>query len=222
MIYAGLAALIVISYLIGSISFAWIAGRLHGTDLRLHGSGNLGATTAARVLGGIWFPVIFSLDVLKGVAAVLLAQYGPGWLGQEIDGTMTQVLPVAAAVAVVLGHVYTIFHQLRGGKAVATSLGVLLSLVPATAGLSLALWLVVWCALWNLTHLRRSEAVGPASAAAAIGLPIIHILLTDEPWAADQRLVSGTIVLLAALVVWRHRDNLRRMMRPPATDCAAK
>ncbi len=205
------------AYLIGSISFAWMAGRLHGTDLRQHGSGNLGATNAARVLGGIWFPIVFSLDVLKGVAAVVLARLAPGWLDLTLETTLAQALLMSAAIAVVLGHVYPLYHQLRGGKAVATSLGVLASLVPLAAGLTLAVWLVLWCALWGLTRLRRSEAVGPASVGAAVALPIIHHLLNDAPWGAEMRLISGTIVALALLVIWRHRDNLRRLLRPPTT-----
>ena len=120
MIWAILAVLG--AYLLGSVSFAYFAGKAKGIDLRQHGSGNLGATNAGRVLGMRWFVIVFALDLAKGVVAVLVAK--------EVERrTGLSWTPIAAAAAVVLGHSFTCFHGFKGGKAVATSLGVLAALV---------------------------------------------------------------------------------------------
>ena len=103
------------AYLLGSVSFAWIIGRLHGVDLRHHGSHSLGATNAGRVLGGRWFFVVFALDVAKGWAPVFTADRS---LGRGGDAEMVLVLLVG--VAAVLGHIFSCFHRFKGGKAVAT------------------------------------------------------------------------------------------------------
>jgi len=204
----------VLAYLLGSISFAWIAGRLKGIDLREHGSKNLGATNAGRVLGRGWFFVVFALDLGKGLLAVLAALHLPAALGLESH----PLTPIAAAAGVVLGHVFTCFHGFKGGKAVATSLGVLIALMPAVAGLAFAAWLVAWIAGWALARLPKATAVGPASVLAALVAPLAHLRLAADPWGADlPRTVF--ILLLGLLVVVKHRANLAKLFAgsaPPA------
>jgi acyl phosphate:glycerol-3-phosphate acyltransferase len=191
------------TYLLGSVSFAWLAGRAKGIDLREHGSRNLGATNAGRVLGGRWFAIVFSADVLKGLLPVLAAVHlapPDAWL------------PMATAAAAVLGHVFTCFHGLRGGKAVATSLGVLIGLLWLVAVATAGVWLVVWCAGWIGWRAGRAAAVGPASIAASLAVPGLYTWLTPQAWSGANIAVGGFVCLLAAVVVIRHRANILRLL----------
>ncbi len=197
------------AYLLGSVSFAYWAGRINGKDLREHGSGNLGATNAGRVLGWHWFTVVFVLDIAKGTLPVLAA----GWvltqaMDQHADVTVLRFLPIATATAAVLGHVFTCFHYFKGGKAVATSLGVLIGLAPPTAGVIFGSWITTWLLIWLALRLKRSEAVGPASIVGAISAVPAYIF-TSRPllWPT-----LGFITLLAALVLVKHRSNFARFV----------
>jgi acyl phosphate:glycerol-3-phosphate acyltransferase len=201
-----------LSYLIGSLSPAWLAGRIHGTDLRQHGSRNLGATNAGRVLGQKWFLIVFALDVTKGWAPVAVTQWilahRQGWSPNAAVG-----LVLAVAAGAVLGHSFTCLHGFRGGKAVATSLGVLIALMPEVAGLSFAVWLVVWLAGWAIARAEKSTAVGPASVAAAVAAPVLHIERASDPWHLPTLALTVFILALATLVVVRHRSNLAKLFR---------
>ena len=208
------------AYLLGSISFAWIAGRCKGIDLRAHGSGNLGATNAGRVLGGGWFAAVFCADVGKGVLPVLLARSLPATFAVDADVTEHQILQIAAGGGAILGHVFTLFHRFRGGKAVATSLGVLIGLMPALAGLCALTWGLAWAVGACLLHASRSAAVGPASVAAALAAPAWWWLLIADPLAEGARLRTAFVVLLSVLVVVRHRGNIARLCTRRAKDAA--
>ena len=107
-----------LSYLVGSVSFAYLAGRLKGMDLRRHGSGNLGATNVLRTLGAPWAVGVLALDAGKGVAAVLLVP--------RMSGAAGDWLPLACGVAAIVGHVWPVFLGFRGGKGVATAAGAIL------------------------------------------------------------------------------------------------
>ena len=206
--------LLIPAYLLGSISFAWIAGRLHGLDLREHGSKNLGATNAGRVLGRRWFFLVFALDVGKGLLAVFAAKLAA--YPHVTDGAAVGERPhaglfvIAVAVAVILGHVFTCFHRFKGGKAVATSLGVLIALMPAVAGIAFAAWLVAWVLGWAVFRLPKAAAVGPASVVAAIVAPSAHLLLRADAWGAGLP-QTVFILLLGLLVVVKHRSNLVKL-----------
>ena len=185
------------AYLLGSVSFAYWAGLLNGKDLRQHGSGNLGATNAGRVLGWQWFAAVFTLDIAKGTLPVLLAHNANDpWL------------PIAVAAAAVLGHVFTCFHGFKGGKAVATSLGVLIGLAPAAAGVIFGCWLTTWLLCWLALRLKRSDAVGPASIVAAI-VAVPAYLGTASP---RQTPTLVFLALLAALVLIKHRSNFAKFV----------
>ena len=202
----------VVAYFIGSVSFAWIAGRLKGVDLRQHGSKSLGATNAGRVLGAKWFFIVFIADLLKGLLPVLAAMHVPELLGVVVVGQ--EWLGIATAVGAVLGHVFTCYHGFKGGKAVATSLGVLIALMPSVAGAAFAVWLVAWIVGWGLGKLPKSTAVGPASVVSAIAAPILHWWLSSDPWHADLPL-TVFIILLALLVVVKHRSNIAKLFTKP-------
>ena len=197
------ALVIAAGYLAGSLPMGLFVGRLRGVDLRAHGSGNIGATNAGRVLGKRWFFVVFALDFAKSFVPVLLAQrLGPG--------TPDERGPVAllTGVAAVLGHVFPVFLRFKGGKGVATAAGLFGALAPVQAAIAFVAWLV---------GTKGSGYVSVGSIAAAIVLPATCWLL---PWALpDARLLAvdpwtrWAALLVAALIVWRHRSNIGRLLR---------
>ena len=191
------------AYLLGSVSFAYWAGRINGKDLRQHGSGNLGATNAGRVLGGRWFAAVFLADLLKGLTPVLLARL----IAPEDPWPA-----LACAAAAVLGHVFTCFHGFKGGKAVATALGVLVALVPVVAACTAGIWLSAWLIGWLAFGLGKSGSVGQASVVAAAACPTAQILLARAPWGADAP-ITGFLLLLAALVIVKHRNNIAALLK---------
>ena len=170
----------------GAIPFGYLAGRMRGIDLRQHGSGNIGATNALRVLGVVPGILVLLLDVLKGYLPVLLAHrlaLGP-W------GTM------AAGLLAILGHTFSPFLRFRGGKGIATSLGVLLGLSPMVAGLSLSAFLVV-------VLLTRYVSLGSLIAAFAQAALF---------WVWEHPFPYRLLGLLAALFVFvKHWPNIQRL-----------
>ncbi len=209
--------LIPITYLLGSVSFAYLAGRINGVDLRQHGSGNLGATNAGRVLGGKWFAAVFSADVFKGFLPVLAAHLLP------CPPEQRSWLLLATATAAILGHVLTCFHGFKGGKAVATSLGVLAALVWPVAAIALGVWVIAWGLGWKLGKLGKAGAVGLASVIAALAVPPTRLFLTitcPEPWSPNELPITIFLILLAALVVIKHRANLQKLFQPKTTPTA--
>ena len=196
-----LAAVLIGSYLLGSIPFGYLAGRLEGIDIRQAGSGNVGATNVVRVLGkGYGYPV-FALDVLKGFAAVkiamLMAPGGPPeWNSPEMFG-------ILAAVSSVLGHLYPPWLKFRGGKGVATSAGALLALTPVATLIGAAIWIIVF---WLTRY------VSLASITAAIVLPIVILLVSSRDQNKGKLLVYAS-ACVAVVVIWRHRSNVSRLMR---------
>ncbi len=204
------------AYLLGSVSFAYLAGRAKGIDLREHGSRNLGATNAGRVMGKGWFFAVFFADLVKGLLPVLLAR----WLADQAPGHELGSLPVLTAAAVILGHSFTCFHRFKGGKAVATSLGVLIGLVLAVAGICLATWIMVWAIGYAVFRLGASNAVGPASVMAALVMPFAHLATFKDPWGLLNLPLTLFLFLVSALVIIKHRSNLARLFgrdrQPPA------
>jgi len=179
------------AYLIGSVPFGYLAGRLCGVDLRKTGSGNIGATNALRVLGKVWGYSVFLCDFLKGAAGVLVA----GWLAPQ------PWVPILAALVVVLGHVYPVWLGFRGGKGIATSAGVLLALIWPAFLVSLTLWLLLFF---------TTRYVSIASIAASLALPATALVLFLRGQ-ADAFLLGITMVM-AAVTVWRHRANVARLL----------
>ena len=196
-----LAVLLVGSYLLGSIPFGYLAGRLVGIDIRQAGSGNVGATNVVRILGKKYGYPVFALDVLKGFGAVEIAILmalgrSPAWNSPETCG-------ILAAISSVLGHLYPPWLKFRGGKGVATSAGALLALTPVATLIGIAIWIIVF---WLTRY------VSLASITAAVVLPIVILVASWQDQNKGKPLVyfSGCV---AALVIWRHRSNLSRLMR---------
>lgn len=181
--------LVLLAYLLGSISFGLILARLRGgVDLRRSGSGNIGATNVARALGKGAGALTLLGDSVKGLAAVLLAQS----YGSSVGVT------AAAALAAVLGHLFPWYARFRGGKGVATALGVFVPILPLPLLGGLVVWLVA-VALWRY--------VSAASMLAAIVVPLLAGLLL-YPW--PFILTAG---LIALLVLVKHRGNLQRLLQ---------
>lgn len=174
-----------VSYLLGSIPFGLLLTRASGKgDIRAIGSGNIGATNVLRTGSkGLAAATLF-LDAAKGALAVWLA--GRFWPGFELH----------AAAGVLIGHLYPIWLRFRGGKGVATFLGVLIILLPTAA----AVYAGVWIAL--LLALRFSSVAGMAAAASA---PVTAAIIGDS---ARLPVLAG----LAVLILWQHRENIRRLV----------
>jgi acyl phosphate:glycerol-3-phosphate acyltransferase len=196
-----LAVLFVGSYLLGSIPFGYLAGRLVGIDIRQAGSGNVGATNVVRVLGkGYGYPV-FALDFLKGFGAVKVSMLmapgrPPEWNSPEIVG-------ILAAMFSVLGHLYPPWLKFKGGKGVATSAGALLALTAVPTLIGIAIWIIVF---WMTRY------VSLASITAAVALPIVILVVNSQDQNKGKPLVYSS-ACVAAVVIWRHRSNLSRLMR---------
>lgn len=180
------------SYLLGSFPTGYVYGRLRGKDIRTLGSGNLGATNVLRNFGIAPGIAILLLDAGKGFAAAFFISRLSVWPNADWAR-------VGCGLAAILGHTYTCFLGFRGGKGVATSLGVFLALAPlATLGA-----LLVFGAAVALT---RFVSVGSLSA--AVGLPLL-LLATGET--GTQSAILWLAVLVSLVVIVKHRQNLRRL-----------
>jgi acyl phosphate:glycerol-3-phosphate acyltransferase len=195
-----LGLLVVGSYLLGSIPFGYLAGRLVGMDIRQAGSGNVGATNVVRVLGKRYGYPVFALDFLKGFGAVKISMLiapgsPPEWNSPEIFG-------ILAAMSSVLGHLYPPWLKFKGGKGVATSAGALLALTPIATLIGIVIWITVF---WLTRY------VSLASMTAAVVLPVVILVLSCHDQNKKPLIYSSACV--AAVVVWRHRSNLSRLIR---------
>lgn len=183
------ALAIVAAYAVGSIDFAVVVARMHGVDIRSVGSGNPGAANVMRTLGRGPGVMVFAGDMLKGVVAA--------GMGMVAGGDPVGVLAFGSGLAAVVGHCYPVFHRFRGGKGVATAVGVVLFTIPV-GGLVLVL---IWGAGVGAT---RISAIGSLALAVA-SVPV-----------AMWRGVTGLPLLLLGamflLVVWRHKHNIGRLV----------
>ena len=210
--------LILGAYVLGSIPFGVLIARSRGVDITKHGSGNIGATNVGRVLGKRLGLLCFVLDLGKGAVPVLVAGHISGTLGKwSVDiPAETSWLWLAVAVAALTGHMASVFLKFRGGKGVATTFGALLALWP-TLGIPALLAFAVW-----VVAVRLTKIVSLASMIAAVVVPWATLgLLIAAPLPDDlstgsltARMIPPMIVSIgiAALVLWRHRSNFRRLL----------
>jgi len=197
---------VALAYLIGGIPWALIIGkRLYGIDVRTEGSGNLGATNVYRVLGTKAGVATAVLDVAKGAVAVGLA-----WLivPPSLSATAHQWALVGATMAAILGHSYSPYIGFSGGKGVAVAAGALLVLTPKV-------WPIMFVTFALVSLLTRYVSLG--SIVTAIEYPLLTWY-----YYGSQTLFVAFSVAAAALVIWRHRSNIRRLLRGQESKIAWK
>jgi glycerol-3-phosphate acyltransferase PlsY len=193
-----LAGAIIVSYLLGSIPAAHIAGLSRGIDLRKHGSGNLGATNVIRVLGTKIGLAVFAFDMAKGAVPVaIFSRILPA--SSLLFGSAT-ITGIVCGVAAIIGHVRPIYLKFgKGGKGVATAAGVFLALAPIQTLLTLIVFAVV---------LLSSGYVSLGSLTGALMLPVLLVITVGV-----RSPLFAISVLIAIFVFWTHRANIQRLRR---------
>jgi len=203
-------------FLAGTIPFGLLIARAKGIDIRKVGSGNIGATNVGRVLGKRYFLLCFALDFLKGFGPVLVAGWMAGVLGKRDVPVVDEWLWMGAMLAPVLGHVLNPWLKFKGGKGVATSLGALLAVFPhltVPAAAAFAVFAVV---------LLGSRYMSVAAMSGAVSLPFFVVAgwwigrggttpVRPSPEIESLAPVLTLSVLVALLVLWTHRGNIRRL-----------
>ncbi len=179
---------VILSYLLGSVPVGYLLVRiLHGKDIRECGSGNIGATNVARVVGKKLGIITLFLDILKGLAAVMVISLIAG------DVVIVRLL---CALAVIAGHNWPVFLKFRGGKGVATTAGALIGLAPLVFISAVCVWAVVFT-IWKYVSL--------ASIIAAVSLPLFMFIYRQP---ASYQIMG---VIVAVIGIWRHRSNISRL-----------
>ena len=179
-------ALVIASYILGSVPTGLLLGKALGVDIRDAGSGNIGATNVYRTLGRKVGIATLLCDCLKGLIPVLAAR----WMG------LPDIWVAAVGFAAFFGHVYTVFLRFKGGKGVATALGVFLGASPLAVLAAIGVFaLVIW--KWRYVSL--------ASITAAAAMPLFVAIIDGRP------LITAMTLLIAAIVIWKHHENIIRL-----------
>ncbi len=190
--------LIISAYLIGSIPTAvWISKAFFGIDIRDYGSGNAGATNTFRILGSRWGSIVMIVDVLKGIVATSLYILLPYYLTDEWDRTNFMV---GLGLAAVLGHIFPIWADFRGGKGVATLFGMIIAIQPLVAICCVGVFLLV-------LYLTRFVSLSSILASVAFAVFILFIFNEREP------LYRAFAIAVALLVILTHQKNITRILR---------
>ncbi|MEI2750282.1 MAG: glycerol-3-phosphate 1-O-acyltransferase PlsY [Ferruginibacter sp.] len=190
--------LIIVAYLIGSIPTALIISkRFFGIDIRDYGSGNMGATNTFRVLGSKYGTIVMVMDILKGMAAVALYNFLPYYLHNELDRTNFMI---GLGLAAVMGHIFPIFAGFKGGKGVATLLGMIIAVQPVIAVSCVGVFVLV---LYLTRYVSLSSILG------AIMLPISVLWI----WNEHEVMYRIFALLVAFLVIITHQKNIGRLLR---------
>ena len=195
------AAWVVAAYLIGSIPFGFLVGKMRGVDVRTVGSKNIGATNVFRTVGRKWGLLAFACDFLKGFLPTLAARlYAQG------DAELARYLPLVVGVVCVAGHMFTCFMRFKGGKGIATGFGMLVALVPLLVLTAFALFILV-------VRVSHFISLGSICAAgfllAAVWFPCAVLSNPDGYRNLPQCVM---VALVAAFAIWKHRSNIARLM----------
>ena len=187
----------IIAYLIGSINFSVILSKkMAGFDVREKGSGNAGTTNMLRSVGKKAAALTLICDILKGVVAILIAMF-IGWAFKvENQSLLVQI----AGIAVVLGHTFPIFFGFKGGKGVATSLGILI----------MSNWQI--CLVFGVLLIALTRMVSVGSCAAAVLFPVLTLFITDNYIVSQGSGYLIYSIILAVIVLFNHRSNIKRIM----------
>jgi glycerol-3-phosphate acyltransferase PlsY len=192
--------IIAIAYLIGSVPTAvWVSKGFFGIDIREYGSGNAGATNTFRVLGSRWGTFVMIMDVLKGVAATSLYLLLPFYADTTNEWDRTNLM-VGLGLAAVLGHIFPIWADFRGGKGVATLFGMIIAIQPLVALCCVGVFL-------SVLYLTRFVSLSSILASIAFAVLILFIFNEREP------LYRAFAIAVALLVVLTHQKNISRLLR---------
>lgn len=187
--------LLIVAYLIGSIpTSVWVGHFFYNTDVREHGSKNAGATNTFRILGKKAGSFVFLVDVAKGTMAVLIAQ----WFAPSFSEDLSALLSIGAGIMAFIGHVFPVFAGFRGGKGVATSLGVIIALAPSAALVSVILFLIIWFAF---SYVSLGSIIGAAI------FPWVQYFIYPDDWIIT--IFSG---FLAIMIITLHKANILRLL----------
>lgn len=189
------------SYLLGSIPWGFIIGKLNGVDVRQEGSKNIGATNVTRCVGKKAGKLCFALDFLKGALPVLAAQFF-----FKDSKNIFEYVVIAALFASVIGHMFPVFLKFHGGKGVSTAAGAVMALAPLPLVVALLVWVVVFLV---------SRYVSLASIAAAAVLPIVAWILYLVKFGSELSRTPSVLIFLtiiALLAILRHHSNIQRLL----------
>jgi len=190
--------LIILAYLIGSIPTAvWISKSVFGIDIRDYGSGNAGATNTFRVLGSKWGSMVMLVDVTKGIIATSLYIFIPYYLTNEIARTNFMI---ALGMMAILGHIFPIFANFRGGKGVATLLGMALAIQPMVALICLGVFLIT---------LLSTRFVSLSSMLAGVAFMVLILFIFNE----RETVYRLFAIIVALMVVITHQKNISRLLK---------
>lgn len=196
---ATIIILLIVAYLLGSIpSAVWVGKTFHGIDVREHGSGNAGATNTFRVLGKKAGIPVLLMDIIKGAIAVNLVWLQHDYLSNEISQFTN--LKLAFGFCAVLGHIFPVFAGFKGGKGIATLLGIVLAVHPPAALCSLGLFLVI---------LTITKYVSLGSMLAGIAFPLF-ITLVFKTQVHSLTIFSSVV---AVLIIVTHQKNIQRLLK---------
>ncbi|MFQ5963906.1 MAG: glycerol-3-phosphate 1-O-acyltransferase PlsY [Candidatus Scalinduaceae bacterium] len=201
---------LVISYLIGSIPFGYIIAITKGIDIREHGSGNIGATNVSRILGRKYGILIFVLDLIKGFMVVFLI---PVFVSDiKFPTTSDSLLVVLCGACAIFGHVFPLYLKFKGGKAVATSVGVFLWLSPVPVAMALCVWVIT---------MLVSRYVSAGSIMGTLAFVGGIIGFENDPFGNGIYLTTISITA-AILIILRHITNIKRIIEGTETKVFSK
>lgn len=191
----------IVGYMLGSIPFGYLLVRVFTKqDIRDSGSGNIGATNVARETSSRLGILTLFLDLLKGVVAVMAGLY-IGWQFNGLSGDQTSAAPVIAGIAALLGHCFPVWLRFRGGKGVATGLGIFLVMVWKAALIALLLFLLIFA---------LSRIVSLASLAACAAMPVLAFWLANSHPVPRAAAIEFLVVPL--IIILKHHENIHRLL----------
>lgn len=194
----------IIAYLIGSVNFSVIISKkMAGFDVREKGSGNAGTTNMLRSVGKKAAAITLVCDILKGVVAIVISMI----IGNIVDGANRELLVQIAGIAVVIGHTFPIFFGFKGGKGIATSLGIIL----------MSNWKIgLICLVFALVLMILTRMVSVGSCAAAVLFPVLTLFINDSYTVLTEGKKGSTYliysIILAIIVLYNHRSNIKRLL----------
>ncbi len=194
----------IIAYCIGSVNFSVIISKkMAGFDVREKGSGNAGTTNMLRSVGKKAAAITLICDILKGIVAIVISMM----IGNMVEGANKELLLQIAGIAAVLGHTFPIFFGFKGGKGVATSLGIIL----------ISNWEIgLICLIFALVLMVLTRMVSVGSCAAAVLFPVLTLFINDNYMVLTDGKKGSTYliysVILAVIVLYNHRSNIKRLL----------